>query len=460
MEEIKNLDLEEDELKDQNILLFHIASLTFGNFEFSALRSKTQNTEYLGKLWLTDKELFFKGYKILELGPIREPAEDIVCKLGDPFKTSIDLSNIDNIFIGHDETYGRRHQIYPKLRITSKSDQLYFILFNEGLVSVKEEIFETSKQWQSKIEEITKKLPKEPITVVTEIPKPKVIKPIKKVPKAVPIASSKTTPKPTPAEALENEAAEITETAETEIPEIAPEPTVAPKPKKIPKPVVAIPKKKTTVEIKPVPEPRSTKKAKVKPLVEETVTAETTIPETEPTAETTTEEINEELLPNIAKLKQASAAKKTVPEGVTEAIPAPKPKAVKEAPKKKEKEKGVPKVAVKPKPKEKTATEMLREEEERLKPKFKLTTVKPYESEISTKYTPLKATIKPIAVKNTDDESAIDKVIGDIREEMDIEILSTEIDSMTADTSINKCPGCGWLLAWDQHKCPKCKKEV
>ncbi|NVM02038.1 MAG: hypothetical protein HWN67_06860, partial [Candidatus Helarchaeota archaeon] len=75
-------------------------------------------------------------------------------------------------------------------------------------------------------------------------------------------------------------------------------------------------------------------------------------------------------------------------------------------------------------------------------------------------YTPLKATMKPITTKTSEEDSAIEKVIGDIREEMDIEILSTEFESMTADTSINKCPHCGWLLAWDQHKCPKCRKEV
>ncbi|MFX0139312.1 MAG: hypothetical protein ACFFDN_37070 [Candidatus Hodarchaeota archaeon] len=183
MEEIKKIELEGQELEDQKILLSNIASLSTMDFEFSALRSKTQNLQYLGKLFLTNKNLIFKGFNIKELSPIREPANKIICKLGEPYLNSIDLSTIDKIFIGHDETFGRRHQIFSKLRITGKTDTFYFILFNEKLVSVKEKVFERAKEWQAKIEEITKPTKKElekpkeePIKPKISIPEPKVVK--------------------------------------------------------------------------------------------------------------------------------------------------------------------------------------------------------------------------------------------------------------------------------------------
>ncbi|MHA1381171.1 MAG: hypothetical protein ACTSRG_22615 [Candidatus Helarchaeota archaeon] len=394
MEKIKELNLESEELKDQNILLSNIASLTPSNFEFSALRSKTQNLQYLGKLWLTEKELIFKGYKLEELSPIREPANKIVVKLSEEYEITIDLSKIKKCFVGHDENFGRRHQIFSKLRISVDSETHYFILFDEKLVSVKEELYERSKKWQTKIEELQKPLVKAPVKPTIAIPKPKTIKPVIAMPKPV----VKPVPKPVS--------------------------------KPIAKPVISVPKiAPTSTPLKPttlVAKPKSAPK----PAVDE------------PSVE-----LSEDLLPNIARLKQASKSAKSG-KIVKPILPKPVSKEDKL------------KVPVKPKVKEKTATEILREEEARLRPKFKVTKVKAYEAK-GTSYTPLKASMKPTPTNiKVDEDSAIEKVLGDIREEMDIEILSTEFDSMAADTSINKCPYCGWLLAWDQHKCPKCRKNV
>ncbi|NVM01594.1 MAG: hypothetical protein HWN67_04630, partial [Candidatus Helarchaeota archaeon] len=149
MDEIKKVKLEGQELKDENILLSNIASLTSDDFEFSALRSKTQNLQYLGKIFLTDKNLIFKGFNISEMSPIREPADKIICKLGEPYTNSIDLATIDKIFVGHDETFGRRHQMFSKLIITSKSKIYYYILLEEKLVSNKETVYKFTKEWQS-----------------------------------------------------------------------------------------------------------------------------------------------------------------------------------------------------------------------------------------------------------------------------------------------------------------------
>ncbi|MHA1385533.1 MAG: hypothetical protein ACTSR3_17400 [Candidatus Helarchaeota archaeon] len=404
MEKIKGLKLDSDKLKDQKIILSNVASLTPSDFEFSALRSKTQNLQYIGKLWLTDKNLIFKGFNLEELSPIREPADKIVMKLGDPYENSFDLSKIDKIFVGHDETFGRRHQIFSKLRISSNNDHYYFILFDDKLVSVKEEVYERSKNWQDKIESLLKPKPQVKPSVMPEvaIPKPKKLEPV--------IAIPKPTVKPVPK------------------PISKPIPKLISKP--IPKPDISVPK--ITPETKPVKAPQVTEKATPESVKEEPAV-----------------ELSEDLLPNIAKLKKASASQKT---GIKLKPISAKPKA--------KDSKLAPKVAVKPRVKEKTATEILKEEEARLRPKFKMTKVKAYEGG-STSYTPLKAIIKPIQITTTEEEeSAIDKVLGDIREEMDIEILSTEFDSMAADTSINKCPFCGWLLAWDQHRCPKCRKDV
>ncbi|MFX1452454.1 MAG: hypothetical protein ACFFCM_16560 [Promethearchaeota archaeon] len=397
MEEIKKIKLEAEELKGENILFSNFSSLTSSDFEFSALRSKTQNLQYIGKLFLTNKNLIFKGFNIKELSPIREPADKIVCKIGDPYSNSIDLAKIDKIFVGHDETFGRRHQIFSKLRINCESDGFYFILFDDQLVSVKEKVYERAKEWQAKIEEIRKPAKKEPEKLEEKPTKPEISIPEPKVVKA-----------------------------EVSIPK--------PVTKTVPKPVIAIPEKK----IKPLPRPISTI---VRPE-----------PKSEVVTEEPSKEITEEILPNIARLKQQREAKLKGEGEIPTAVPAGKaiPKPSKLA----------PKVATKPAVKEKTATEILREEEERLKSKFKMTKVKAYEPK-GTEYTPLKATMKPISTKTESaEDSAIEKVIGDIREEMDIETLSTEFESMSIDSSINRCPHCGWLLAWDQHKCPKCRKEV
>ena len=82
-----------------------------------------------------------------------------------------------------------------------------------------------------------------------------------------------------------------------------------------------------------------------------------------------------------------------------------------------------------------------------------------------------KVVVKPLEEREKPTFTAISKPIEPIQDE-EIEpefasILDTlvpvsdeEFSAAAADTSISKCPHCGWILGYATNKCPRCRKEI
>lgn len=159
------LALDDFEVKDETVLLTHHSMLTPSDIKFSVLRNPHQNFKYRGVLWLTDKKLIYKGFPVVKMGVSRvsEKLMRPFCEvdIGHPYKTIISTSDISDVFIGHDNTFQKRFQRYPKLRVTYKSDNgestSYFYLTRENLIDDELYINKRCSEWHNRIKELIDK---------------------------------------------------------------------------------------------------------------------------------------------------------------------------------------------------------------------------------------------------------------------------------------------------------------
>ncbi|MHA1266406.1 MAG: hypothetical protein ACTSRS_14325 [Candidatus Helarchaeota archaeon] len=186
-------------------LLMHHSMMTPANYNFSVLRNPTQNFKYRGILWLTSKNLVFKGFPVLKMGAIKSSEKLFrpFCEIDttQPYEIKISLEKITEIFIGHDSTFQKRFQRYPKLKITFQENgsnmSLYFYLTRENLIDDELYINKRCSEWQNKIRELKEKERKvsEPTPVIQGVSKPQSISP--RVPSS-PATVVPSPPKPTP----------------------------------------------------------------------------------------------------------------------------------------------------------------------------------------------------------------------------------------------------------------------
>ncbi|NVM54712.1 MAG: hypothetical protein HWN66_13505 [Candidatus Helarchaeota archaeon] len=159
------LDLSDLELKGEQVLLSHHSMLTPSDINFSVLRNPTQNFKYRGFLWLTNTRLIYKGFPITKMGAnkVSERMLRPFCEIDtkQPYVTIIPISEIADIFVGHDNTFQKRFQQYSKLRITYKGKNgdviSYFYLTREHLLDDNIYINKKSTEWQNKINEMIDK---------------------------------------------------------------------------------------------------------------------------------------------------------------------------------------------------------------------------------------------------------------------------------------------------------------
>ena len=114
-----------------------------------------------------------------------------------------------------------------------------------------------------------------------------------------------------------------------------------------------------------------------------------------------------------------------------------------------------PKTAPKPKSVEQILGE--REEDAR-KQVHGITKVQPYQSSGAT-YTPVAQTYKK-KMEEAAAESYTDRILENVSDVIDSDVLEYELGASYADSSVNRCPHCGWMLTWNSKKCPKCRKDV
>ncbi|MHA1785023.1 MAG: hypothetical protein ACTSVY_12480 [Candidatus Helarchaeota archaeon] len=393
------MDYAEKEIKKYGkAVLEQSACMVPSTFSFSALKSITQNLKYKGKLWLTPTHLVFKGKEIISCGKISDISNTennievpVELKKSD-FELGIEVKKIKDIFVGHDELFGRRHLIFPKLRIATSSKIWYFLLFNENLSTSKSDVEQRALNFKDKIGKA-----KRGALTESGVPAPKVVKP--KIVRPQEIVKDVPTPDVPIATVIENKSTQpdVKKINVEDLKKVAKKPTVI-----TPKPVI------------------KTKAATQKPTVKAEVKA-----------------VEKPQLKNIEKLKQKSTEPKAKPQVKIEPV------------------KKTPKVA------KKSVAEIIKDKQQEISSKkvFKITKVKPYESSSKTTYAPMAQVMKPTKIEEKEDKYLNDLLL-DMTEEVDLDILEGELSQASADTSINRCPHCGWILAWNSVTCPKCKKRV
>ena len=321
---------------------------------------------------LTPTHLVFKGNEIVSCGKIIDITsqtnivEDVSIELKNSvFTLDIEVDKIKDVFVGHDELFGRRHLIFPKLRIATSSKIWYFALFDKSLKSKKGDVEERATNMKAKIGQAKKGELSDGGAPVSKAVAPKVIRPT--VTSQVPIATVvKDKPKSTTASGIKAE----------NLKKLAKKPTV------------------------------------VQPTVKK----------------------EEPKLKNIERLKEKGPEIK------------PKPKV----------EMKEDRFKVK-----KSVAEIIQDKQDEVlsKKSFKITKVKPYEPQAKTTYSPMAQVMKPTKIEDKEDKY-LDDLLLDMSDEVDMDILQGELSQASADTSINRCPHCGWMLAWNSISCPKCKKRV
>ncbi|NHI93301.1 MAG: hypothetical protein EAX96_12455 [Candidatus Lokiarchaeota archaeon] len=392
-----HLELSEKDIKKfGQPIVNHAVCMVPSTFKFSALKSETQNLQYKGKVWITQTYLIFKGHEIVSCGKISDISDTgdmseipIELKSSD-YDLEVEIDKIKDIFVGHDELFGRRHLIFPKLRIATSSKIWYFILFNDNLLSSKSDVEKRAEEFKEKIG-MTKRgdLKREGGVPAPKIVKPKIVEPSSQIKdqeiSEIPIATV------VEDKSLQPEARKI---SVDDLKKVAKKPVVTKS-----QPIEE--KSKVEIEAKPVSEP-------------------TTAPETP-------------ILSNIEKLKQKAETPPKEPK---------KPVFAKAEPKK-------------------TVAEIIKDKQEEISSKkaFKITEVKPYEPQVKTSYSPMAQVMKPTKIEDKDDVY-LNELLLDMSEEVDLDILEGELSQASADTSIHRCPHCGWMLAWNSTSCPKCKKRV
>ncbi len=158
--------LSDSELKGEQIVLEHHSMLTPSDYNFSVLRNPAQNFKYRGILWLTDHRLIYKGFPVLKMGAVRvsEKLMKPFCEMdtAKPYTLIISLEDIAEIFSGHDSTFQKRFQRYPKLRLQIRggngTQTLYFYLTRENLIDDELYINKRCEEWTNKIRELKNKL--------------------------------------------------------------------------------------------------------------------------------------------------------------------------------------------------------------------------------------------------------------------------------------------------------------
>lgn len=369
---------DKDTKKYGSMKVFQSACMVPSTYEFSALKSQTQNLKYKGNMILTPTHLIFKGNEITSCGKInditgQQDIEDVPIELkGSVFTLDLEVENIKDVFVGHDELFGRRHLIFPKLRIATSAKIWYFVLFDKTLKSTKADVEERSNNMKSKIG-----LAKKGELSSGGAPAPKVVTPKVVRPTATPDVPIATVVQDTSAKQPSGVKAE-------DLKKLAKKPTA------------------------------------VKPTVETPIVKE--------------EKPAEPQLKNIEKLKQKPAKDKKQPKPDKKADSLKLPK--------------------------KSVAEIIQDKQDEISSKksFKITKVKPYEPQTTTTYSPMAQVMKPTKIDDKEDKY-LDDLLLDMSEEVDLEVLQGELSQASADTSINRCPHCGWMLAWNSTSCPKCKKR-
>jgi hypothetical protein len=157
--------LNDSERKGKDILLEHHSMLTPSDFNFSVLRNPAQNFKYRGILWLTETDLVFKGFPVLKMGATKA-SEKIMrpfceIKADQPYTLMIPLDTISDVFTGHDSSFQKRFQRYPKLRLEYKGENgsktIYLYLTSENLIDDELYINKRCNEWKEKITELTQK---------------------------------------------------------------------------------------------------------------------------------------------------------------------------------------------------------------------------------------------------------------------------------------------------------------
>ncbi len=157
--------LSDSERKGKDILLEHHSMLTPSDFNFSVLRNPAQNFKYRGILWLTETDLVFKGFPVVKMGAtkvsekIMKPFCEI--KADQPYTLAIPLDEVSDVFTGHDSTFQKRFQRYPKLRLEYKgedgSQTIYFYLTRENLIDDELYINKRCNEWREKLNKLIQK---------------------------------------------------------------------------------------------------------------------------------------------------------------------------------------------------------------------------------------------------------------------------------------------------------------
>ncbi|MHA1357348.1 MAG: hypothetical protein ACTSQI_02890 [Candidatus Helarchaeota archaeon] len=164
--------LSDSEQKGLTIILEHHSMLTPSNFNFSVLRNSTQNFKYRGIAWLTEQNFIFKGFPIVKMGAtqVSEKLMKPFCEIEtteSPYTLIIPLETISDIFIGHDSTFQKRFQRYPKLRLQYKSangsETVYFYLTRENLLDDELYINKRCTEWKNKLTELIQKVKGAPV---------------------------------------------------------------------------------------------------------------------------------------------------------------------------------------------------------------------------------------------------------------------------------------------------------
>ncbi|MHA1271353.1 MAG: hypothetical protein ACTSPY_16285 [Candidatus Helarchaeota archaeon] len=160
------LKLNPEEIKNEVIILEDHCLITPENFEFRVINNKNFNFKYRGRVWLLEKSLIFHGFEIttlkLQEDVLNSENRKIICKLdySDPIRIEVNLKEVEEVYVGHDEIFRERYFKYPKLRITCEikgADKKYYLIFaDENLLMNEDRIKERLNRWR---EELVKRIP-------------------------------------------------------------------------------------------------------------------------------------------------------------------------------------------------------------------------------------------------------------------------------------------------------------
>ncbi|MBD3226743.1 MAG: hypothetical protein GF329_01020 [Candidatus Lokiarchaeota archaeon] len=352
-----SIELNPNEMEKDEVMLYDHCLLTPSNFNFKVIGSENLNFKYRGKLFLLNNKIIFKGFEI-NLFSVKEDQElkgtyRPICELdySTPINIEIELSKIQNIYMGHDNTFKKRYFNYPKLKISYKKNNkikiLYIVITKKDLLIESDKINERFKKWMNKI----------------KIKAPKVLSEIANEPEV--INETKT---------IEELSTILSEDED----EIKPAPEI-PLPKEKP-----IARKQQNIKHKPKPETKLEHKTKktpepVKPFKHEVITPE-------------------------------SKALKT---------------------------------------------------EKKSKPKIGRVVIESEFKGVNKKRAVEETSSSLISTKTKDDKEKDKNVLYEVLKPTEsIEDTFRELTDIQPDSSVNRCKKCGWIIKYDQLKCPRCGADT